>query len=412
MLLRYRNSDEKEEFIKLLEPIIAEYHKSSEASFIHTPGTYEIANSFDLDIPTNLKINRSHPPRMQLNRFTPNFSHILIATFQNSFVTRQQKKKAEEMVQDASAKKLNNFLCYDMKNNSGKYINLLKRKVFNPHKCNVLFDSYVDKADFANSLASIWVTDLSKESYNPDFSIAKGNLPLLYAILTSYISHKETTIIDCDTIYQKCGVACNPINPTFTQAILFNIYTKVKDSSLYTEWLENYRKEQRQLFNETDKLSNISHKYCRIDIPLSCYDFSSDDNHLWDFLSFEEIIKENDRKRRERISKVENRGEKSSPIYIKKDSPLYKDEKSEHISKKIWFLFTLPFIEESPYSCRMGCLYSPTIIHGNQFTAYIPIEDIMDLPIDYNSLKFASKHFEVYLSVKEEFSSRKEFFER
>lgn len=297
MLLRYRNFDEKEEFIKLLESIIAEYHKSSEASFIHTPGTYEIANSFDLDIPTNLKINRSHPPRMQLNRFTPNFSHILIATFQNSFVTRQQKKKAEEMVQD-----------------------------------------------------------------------------------TSYISHKETTIIDCDTIYQKCGVACNPINPTFTQAILFNIYTKVKDSSLYTEWLENYRKEQRQLFNETDKLSNISHKYCRIDIPLSCYDFSSDDNHLWDFLSFEEIIKENDRKRRERISKVENRGEKSSPIYIKKDAPLYKDEKSEHISKKIWFLFTLPFIEESPYSCRMGCLYSPTIIHGNQFTAYIPIEDIMDLP--------------------------------
>ncbi|MCI9040083.1 MAG: hypothetical protein HFJ29_09640 [Clostridia bacterium] len=70
-------------------------------------------------------------------------------------------------------------------------MNLLKRKVFNPHKCNIAGDPYSE------------MPYKERRRVYHNRQVQCGNFALLYAFLTNWIKDEDMTIMECYAIYQR-----------------------------------------------------------------------------------------------------------------------------------------------------------------------------------------------------------------
>lgn len=214
------------------------------------------------------------------------------------FMRKQEKedikklqKEAEErymlalgMIIDAS--ELNRRLLADMEANPKEYINLLKRKIFNPHKCNIGND------DFSFSMQS-------KRNYAQ--GIQCGDFALLYAFLANWVENKDMTILECYAIYQRFGFICNVIHPSTEQKILMEILNGLVKCEGYKPMMyENVEhlvvKDNKLVANKIPKTFGASNNR-HVKLFVEYWDYNmlrpllTGDN-IWNELTLEEIVEQ------------------------------------------------------------------------------------------------------------------------
>ena len=107
----------------------------------------------------------------------------------------------------------------DIDENPQKYMALLDAPIFNPHLCNIANDPF-GKRKITTRIGGIDIPDVSSTSH--------VNLSLLIGVLKHVIGNENTTIIECNNIYNRFGFECRPIVVTEGQEIIRKLYEKVK----------------------------------------------------------------------------------------------------------------------------------------------------------------------------------------
>lgn len=215
---------------------------------------------------------------------------ILMSKQEKEDIKKLQKEAEERhmlalgMITDAS--KLNRRLLADMEANPKKYINLLKRKMFNPHQCNIGNDEY-----------SVGIQ--SKRGYAQ--GIQCGNFALLYAVLANWVENKDMTILECYAIYQRFGFICNVIHPSVEQKILMQILNGLKACGEYRPMIYEYVQhlvveDNKLVVNKSSKTFGASNnRYVKLFVEYWDYTMLRpllQGDNIWNNLSLEEIVEQ------------------------------------------------------------------------------------------------------------------------
>lgn len=122
----------------------------------------------------------------------------------------------------------------DIEINPEKYEVLLEARIFNPHMCNIANNPYTQRIPYLQGY-SVDVSENPVEylrrlddPYRYYFQRDKANLSLLRAVLECAIKDFNTTIMECNNIYQRFGFECNPIVVSEGQEIVRRVFEKTK----------------------------------------------------------------------------------------------------------------------------------------------------------------------------------------
>lgn len=193
-----------------------------------------------------------------------------------------ERVKAEEryemalgMVLDAS--KLNRRIITDMEINPKQYVNLLKRKIFNPHKCNI-----ADRMRYEREKGiRVDYYKVNRKAWR------SSSFALLYAIVSNWIRDEDMTIMECDAIYQKFNCSCQVANSSRAQKILFQLYEQIQNEDAIV---------LQKLGDDVPKTSFPPDKsYAKLFVEYWDCEYtilSSKDNDIWSNLSLEETIEQ------------------------------------------------------------------------------------------------------------------------
>lgn len=146
---------------------------------------------------------------------------------------------------------LNRLLILDMIKHPNQYTELLNVKLFNPHLCNIGENPY-EEIKYASR-------DLFGKA---DIERDKVNLSLLYAVLKNLISDENTSIIECEKIYQRFGFPCRPIVQNDVQELIRIMFEQLRGSQEYEQYFKK------------DGNNNKTEQYCEIKLVGYNYSFS------------------------------------------------------------------------------------------------------------------------------------------
>lgn len=109
--------------------------------------------------------------------------------------------------------------------NPKKYISLLDAKIFNPHMCNIANNPFPERIPYMKNDEIEYISVDGEYLYR-----YKVNLSLLLAVLKDIIGNENTTIMECSNIYKRFEFECRPIIFYEGQEIVRKIFDKVKDN--------------------------------------------------------------------------------------------------------------------------------------------------------------------------------------
>lgn len=107
-----------------------------------------------------------------------------------------------------------------IKENAGQFKQLLNAQVFNPHLCNIGNNPYPEQIVYIYDKNNYWSGKSSSKRNRINFS-------LLRAVINQAISEKNTTITECARIYAKFGFQCRPIVINEGQELIRQIFNKI-----------------------------------------------------------------------------------------------------------------------------------------------------------------------------------------
>jgi len=129
----------------------------------------------------------------------------------------------------------------DIETNPEKYEPLLEAKIFNPHMCNIANNPFTERVPYLEgniispySNRDEYIRRLD-DPYRHYYKRDKANLSLLRAVLQCAIKKGNTTIMECENIYQRFGFECNPIVVSEGQEIVRRVFEKTKHKLKHTE---------------------------------------------------------------------------------------------------------------------------------------------------------------------------------
>jgi len=129
----------------------------------------------------------------------------------------------------------------DIETNPEKYEPLLEAKIFNPHMCNIANNPFTERIPYLEGNTISPYSDRDEyirrldDPYRHYYKRDKANLALLRAVLQCAIKKANTTIIECAKIYQRFGFECNPIVVSEGQEIVRRVYEKTKHKLKHSE---------------------------------------------------------------------------------------------------------------------------------------------------------------------------------
>lgn len=134
---------------------------------------------------------------------------------------------------------MTNYIVYkiiekDIEKDANKYIELLEAPVFNPHMCNISDDPYSEYIPYAEADSG---NDWKDRKSGNHLERKKVNLSLLISVL-DIISDKNTTIMECDNIYKRFGFKCRPITINEGQELIYKVYDKVREKIRKTKVID------------------------------------------------------------------------------------------------------------------------------------------------------------------------------
>ena len=260
MLQCYRNQSEKARFIEKLEQLLLQGFGISakvEEDRVQTHQSNEVGEK-EVRQSTFFK-SKAEKERIEAERVK----------------AEERYEMALEMVLDAS--KLNSRIIADMEINPKQYVNLLKRKVFNPHKCNI-----TDRMQCERATGIGVAYKVNRKAWR------SSSFALLYAIMSNWIRDEDMTIMECDAIYQKFNCSCQVANSSQAQKILFQLYKQIQNGDARV--LQKMGCDLPKTFFTTPDKSYVKlfveYWDCEYTLP------SSKDNDIWSNLSLEETIEQ------------------------------------------------------------------------------------------------------------------------
>lgn len=173
----------------------------------------------------------------------------------------------------------------DIAINPQKYIGLLQAPIFNPHLCNIANNPFEEKIPYIEagiddlSIEEICFNRLKKRKNADKLHLKRSNvnLFLLKAVLHSVIGEENTTIIECNNIFSRFGFGCRPIVFTEGQELIRILYSKVKD---------DIKPKQKDT-------SRTNGQYCSIYIDTDTYEFNPKEESFLTNAELKKILENN-----------------------------------------------------------------------------------------------------------------------
>lgn len=295
--------------------------------------------------------------------------------------------------------------------NPEKYMSLLDAKIFNPHMCNIANNPFPERIPYMKNDGKEYIPASSEYLYRD-----KVNLSLLLAVLKDIIGDENTTIMECSNIYKRFGFECRPIIFYEGQEIVRRIFNKVKDNIKLPKKDEIKTKGQ----------------YCQLNLMAYDYEFYIEKepffteaqiykklaNVMWfeDLHAIDRIIAEERPHLRlrgmnkllvlrnsmiramakamdnewmrlplERITKLypTRIQPKKTEIHVTNTKRVTIIRGPEETYKPLWRSYKNDF---NDMGIRVSMLKPLEGRYGNQFLACINLDDISDLPIDYDKI--------------------------
>ena len=186
------------------------------------------------------------------------------------------------------------FKIYEQKivANAKQFIELLNVPIFNPHLCNIANNPYKKKIPYAEQKLddyryyTYFVRDYSGTR---KLERNKINLSLLVAVLEGIIDDKNTTIMECDKIYNRFGFKSRPITINEGQELIRRIYNRFGFKSrpiTINEGQELIRRIYNKVgplttSNKSSKTEKSNQQLCRLRFTPLNYDFEPIDEQFF-----------------------------------------------------------------------------------------------------------------------------------
>lgn len=118
----------------------------------------------------------------------------------------------------------------DIEANPQKYMGLLDAKIFNPHLCNIANNPFEGNIPYAKAASGNYINFFEKDPDKIYLKRSNANLLLLRSVLEYVIGNENTTIVECSDIYSRFGFECRPIVFCEGQELIRILFSKVKDN--------------------------------------------------------------------------------------------------------------------------------------------------------------------------------------
>ena len=122
----------------------------------------------------------------------------------------------------------------EIEENPQKYIGLLLAQIFNPHLCNIANNPFEVNIPYSKLGPDNFrfTFSLDGKNHEDDMYLERSevNLLLLRAVLDWVIGKENTTIVECGNIFSRFGFECRPIVFCEGQELIRILYSKVKDN--------------------------------------------------------------------------------------------------------------------------------------------------------------------------------------
>lgn len=230
------NEIEKVKWIKELFKRYAPYITSEERNKIEE----QIANfKFDLLLKRQLEqmVYENGGTKSNLKRYDTEDERAYFEQLLEKIIARldhddeiKQNFQARQIMEDNI---LLNHVVYkiqeqEIEKDAGKYRFLLDIPIFNPHCCNISNDPYKSLIRYAKRKnAEERIIRIGQPDYNY-YERKKVNLSLLLAVLKGVIGDKNTTIMECERVYNKFGFKCRPVVVSEGQELIRKVFNKIK----------------------------------------------------------------------------------------------------------------------------------------------------------------------------------------